>query len=339
MLSVLLRAQQYEIRTQNKENGFVAVEMRIVSGTSPVTTDFITDLTFGLKWLSSYNVDLVNTITTSYNIIKSDMRKKKGIYYFQAFSAANTPFVFPATWTLNNWVEIMSVRNSLTGTGFGTFELAETGFDPTTDLNFGVSLVDFNPAINGSATNVALPVNLTSFEAVAKKTFIRLKWTMQEEQNNRGFEITRSVQENGGFTKIGWLNSIGNSGGIYEWLDKDAKAGIQYYYQLKQIDKDGFSRYSAIKTARRQAPNNMAIHIMPKPADKMISVVFDGTFTTGKTLIKIIDTKGAIVQRKNYDISTGRKADIGISSLASGQYFLIVENNNSVLFAESFLKN
>src|SRR5947209_8532372 len=86
------RAQTYEIRAGNKGGGTVGVEMRATSGVQPGVSNYVTDIVFGIRWLSGYNVDLLNTITTGYNIIKSDTRKTKGGYYFQAFSAANTPF-------------------------------------------------------------------------------------------------------------------------------------------------------------------------------------------------------------------------------------------------------
>ena len=88
LTSTIVTAQTFEIRAVNKGNGFVGVEMRATSNPPPTTGNFVTDIVFGLKWLTSYNVDLSNTVTTSYNIIKSDVRKTKGMYYFQAFSAS-----------------------------------------------------------------------------------------------------------------------------------------------------------------------------------------------------------------------------------------------------------
>ncbi len=40
-------------------------------------------------------------------------------------------------WTLNSWVEVLSVRNTLTGSGAGTLWVAATGFDITTEPTLG----------------------------------------------------------------------------------------------------------------------------------------------------------------------------------------------------------
>src|ERR1700754_3632214 len=85
-----LQAQTYEIRAVNKGNGYIGVEMRIRAGTPPTTSDFLTDLVFGLKWRASYNVDLDDAITSDYGITKSGGRVTKGVYHFQAFFADNT---------------------------------------------------------------------------------------------------------------------------------------------------------------------------------------------------------------------------------------------------------
>jgi hypothetical protein len=155
-ITTISHTQTYQIRTVNKGNGVIGVEMRASSGAAPTTNNYVTDIVFGLKWLSSYNINLSDAITTNYNIKKSDVEKQKGVYEYQAFYADFIPFKFPQNWQPNVWVEIMSIGNSQTGTGTGTFEIAEPGFDITTDPNFGVDLVDKTPVINGKAECVLI---------------------------------------------------------------------------------------------------------------------------------------------------------------------------------------
>ena len=120
--------QTYEIRAVNANNGFIAVEMQITSGTPPATSDFLTDLVFGLKWEVSYNVDLKSSISTDYDIRKSGGRETNGAFHYQAFYANATPFNIPNNWQSNTWVEIMRVQNTLNGSqATGTFEICELG--------------------------------------------------------------------------------------------------------------------------------------------------------------------------------------------------------------------
>ena len=75
-------AGTFEIRTTNKGSGIIGVEMRETSGTgTPSTSNSVTDIKFGIKWLASYGVDLNSSITTDYHIEKSGTRTVSGSYH------------------------------------------------------------------------------------------------------------------------------------------------------------------------------------------------------------------------------------------------------------------
>ena len=339
LAAVVLQGQSYEIRAVNKGGGFVGVEMRITGGTAPTTADYVTDLVFGLKWQSGYNVDLLNTITTNYNIVKSDVRKTKGAYHYQAFSASITPFTFPADWAMGSWVEILSVRNTLTGTGTGTFEVTEAGFDLTTEPNFGVSLTDITPTVVGSATLVPLPVNLVKFEATAKQNSILVSWVTDHEENARTFEVERAEQSNAAaFVKVATLPAKGANGGAYEWEDKAVSRGTKYYYRLKQIDLDERYQYSDIRTASLDDYGNLSVKLLPNPVDKELQVSFSGSIRAEQVLIKITDARGRVVMVKDYKLTAGRKVTLPVVTLMQGQYFLTVESGKEVLAVKPFFK-
>ena len=331
------QSQSYEIRAMNKGGGYVGVEMRVIAGTAPSTANYVTDLVFGLKWLSSYNVDIVSTITTSYNIVKSDVRKTKGAYYYQSFSAANTPFLFPADWTLNGWVEIMSVRNTLTGTGVGTFEVVESGFDATTEPNLGVDLVDYRPSVVGSAVNVPLPVKLTRFKVTADTRQINVEWTTEEEQNSRGFEVERTGEDSSNFKSIGWVVSKGSKGGEYQWKDKEVIEGVRYYYRLRQVDKDEGWRLSETRTVKLEEVRSTG-RIMPNPVDMTVQLLFGGGIRAERAVISVWDARGVEVLQRICDVTAGRKVELDVGRLISGQYFLSVHNSQGLIFSKAFMK-
>lgn len=333
------RAQTYEIRAVNKGGGFVGVEMRITAGAAPTTADYVTDLVFGLKWQSSYNVDLLNTLTTNYNVVKSDVRKTKGGFHYQAFSASLTPFTFPADWAMGGWVEILSVRNTLTGTGTGTFEVTEAGFDLTTEPNFGVSLTDITPTVVGSATLVPLPVNLVKFEAQAQQSSILVSWTTDHEENAKSFEVERADQGNpAAFVKIATLPAKGANGGEYQWEDKAVVRGMKYYYRLKQIDLDERYRYSDIRIASLDDVTNTSVKLLPNPVDKELQLVLGGVIRDEQLLIKITDSRGRVVMAKDWKLSSGRKLTMPAVTLMQGQYYLTVESGQRVLAVKPFFK-
>jgi hypothetical protein len=97
-----------------------------------------------------------------------------------------------------------------------------------------------------AGASVPLPVELTSFTALAGDNFINLKWQTKTETNNYGFEILRSAQNNkGNWTKLGFVNGHGNSNSPkeYSFSDKSVTSG-KYFYRLKQIDTDGKYEFS-----------------------------------------------------------------------------------------------
>lgn len=336
---ITVQAQTYEIRAVNKGGGVVSVEMRVTSGAPPTTADYVTDFVFGVRWLAGYNVDLENTLTTGYHIAKSGVRKNQGIYHYQAFYADNTPFLFPADWTLNNWIEILSVRNTMTGVGVGTFEVVEAGFDATTEPNFGVSLTDFTPAVMGSATLVSLPVNLTRFDVTARQRQIDLQWATDHEENAKGFEVERAEQGNpASFKRLGAVASKGIAGGKYEWTDRNVVSGVKYYYRLKQIDLDERFRYSDIKMAILDEQGNNSVQLWPNPVEKALQVTLDGSIEASQLLIRVTDARGRVVMLKDYRLSAGRKITLNVVSLMQGQYFLSVENGKTVLAVKPFFK-
>jgi hypothetical protein len=343
ILSVqMLPAQSFEIRSVNKGGGVIGVEMRATSAPAPTTADFVTDIVFGLKWSESYNVDLgaVMNTTPSYSITKSGVRSLKSGFHFQAFYANNVPYNFPSNWVVNNWVEIMSIKNTLTGTGTGTFEIAETGFDVTTNPNIAVNLVDFTPVINGRADFVNLPVNLKSFEVTTAGRAIKLNWSTTNEHNNAGFDVERSEAEINKFQKIGWVESTDNNNrnGEYQFNDENVVAKVRYYFRLKQVDKDGKFTFSDVKSAMIDKLDNALIHVKPNPADKMLQLFFNGYQKNTDVSIQIFDPKGSLMHTRTATVDAKKRIDLDVSNLLSGQYFLLVKSPDGSNFSTIFQK-
>jgi len=96
-------------------------------------------------------------------------------------------------------------------------------------------------AMGETQTDTSLPVTLSSFTANAKDGEVTLRWRTETEVGNLGFSIYRSEQEDGKYTKIGFVNGAGNSAMPidYKFTDKKAEAGKTYFYYLEDIDVAG----------------------------------------------------------------------------------------------------
>jgi hypothetical protein len=330
-------AQSFEIRSVNKGFGIIAVEMRATAGPSPSTQDVVTDMVFGLKWKSSYNIDLESVITTSYNIKKSGTRMLKDTFHFQAFFADNTPSAIPANWQLNNWIEIMTITNTKTSNtaDTGSFLICERGFDITTDPNFGINLTDYSPDIAGLATGVVLPVTLLYFDVSNEKTSLLCKWKTTNEISNKGFDVQRS-EDAVSFFSQGWVDSKGNKlTNDYEFSDGKAEYNKDYFYRLRQVDIDGRNSFSPIRKARLVGEN--LFRLSPNPAKDEIILTLPPKFKNNKCLVRLNDSKGAVVYRQDIQVNTKTIKTI-VANLPGGNYFLTLESDGKIVFSERFVK-
>lgn len=338
LLSLHGWSQDYEIRAVSLGNGVIGVEMR-TTGAPVTTSNYVTDIVFGLRWQSSYNVDLANAVTTAYNIKKAGARGLKNGYHFQAFYADNVPLSLPSTWQQNAWVEMARIANTQGGAGTGNFEICATGFDPTTDPNLGIDLVDRTPLINGSATMVALPVVWLRFEATAREKEIRLSWQTASERDNKGFVVQRS-KDGTTFDSIGWVAGRGTTAAVFDYAFTDAGAemNVLYQYRLKQQDANNRAVFSEVRSARMVADDKEAFRLSPNPAKAVLAILYSGSAVNGKAKIKVIDGKGAVVIEAERPILAGATINLDLSSIQNGQYYLTVEQNKEVLFKKAFQK-
>lgn len=182
-----------------------------------------------------------------------------------------------------------------------------------------------------------LPVTLTSFDAALVKGQSTLTWGTAAETNNKGFEIYRSADAID-FKQIDFVaakSPNGNSATAinYTYVDRGAKAGINYY-KLKQVDLDGKSENveKIVKVDVKLATASILVY--PNPATSYVSV------SSGET-----DYKN--VQYHVYDL-TGKKVlsemakapqqDLQIGALAAGVYYLKITKNGAEINAVKIIK-
>jgi len=91
---------------------------------------------------------------------------------------------------------------------------------------------------------VALPVQLTSFTAVAESNGAFLRWSTATETNCAGFEVERRQLAVGDWQRIGIVAGAGNSVAPreYTYVDNTVTPG-RFVYRLKQLDNDGRFEY------------------------------------------------------------------------------------------------
>ena len=201
----------------------------------------------------------------------------------------------------------------------------ETGYAGGYNVD-GFMIDDFEITYNP----VALPVELTSFNAELIKKTAELKWTTAMESNNSGFEIERAFSgEN--FTKIGFVKGAGNSttDTDYSFEDSDLRSGW-IYYRLKQIDNDGKVTYSDIKPIFVKDSEEIIVNVYPNPAidfiNVSVSLPIDKEF-----FIKLYDLQGRVYQKRSFK-QNGQihQLSLSINDLTPGIYFVEVSDDTGI---------
>ncbi len=182
-------------------------------------------------------------------------------------------------------------------------------------------------------TAASLPVELINFRVVKQGTDAQLLWTTASEQNNKGFEIQRSV-DGANWSVAGFVNGVGNSTANvnYQYLDKNLATG-KYYYRLRQVDIDGRSKFSPVVTVTFS--NHLSLELLqnhPNPFNSttVIDIVVP---QTGRIKLMLYDQMGRLVQQlmdevKNpgsYQVQMNRKG------LGAGIYYYKLDSKDQSL--------
>lgn len=172
-----------------------------------------------------------------------------------------------------------------------------------------------------------LPVKFFKFELNSNKLTNLISWGTTTEQNNKGFEIQRSIGNTNDFKTIGFVGTRAKDGNSqteinYSFEDADVKAGQTHYYRLNQIDFDGKSSFSPVKSIK---PGSIESNLNVYPNPSQGSFTVNTGSNSGKLNIFVMDNTGRVVnQYMNVSTSNTR-----INNLKKGFYTLKIVNTES----------
>ncbi|RRN77601.1 T9SS C-terminal target domain-containing protein [Pseudoxanthomonas sp. SGD-10] len=201
--------------------------------------------------------------------------------------------------------------------GTGSYPADETFAAPA-----GTSRID-NVTISASKT---LPVTTTDFTAKPINNAVLLNWQTLSEQNNKHFEIERSV-DGEIFTSLTTLPGAGNSNERieYSYTDYAPLAGVNFYRLLQQ-DFDGTT--TIIKT----------IAVNPHLNVNQLSAFVTNTGVNvtlyaekaGLVNVELYDFNGRKLAEQSASIEAGINNTTVTADLLPGLYFIKVVSENEV---------
>ena len=228
--------------------------------------------------------------------------------------------------------------NNLTLNSGGTLTI-----DGGVTLNVTGSYTNNGGTVNNGGT--LLPVEMTSFTAVAQKTSALLAWSTATEVNNYGFEVERSTMSNTAPTmnwqKIGFVQGAGTSNAPHEYsfTDKNIPSGC-YTYRLKQIDRDGSFKYSqSVEVEVETAPHIFSLsQNYPDPFNPTTNIIYS-LRSDGKVRLAVYDILGNEVGVLVNGVQTAGSHQVMFSgsNLASGIYFYKLESSGQTIIKKMIL--
>ncbi|MEQ8238443.1 MAG: hypothetical protein RIA69_04480 [Cyclobacteriaceae bacterium] len=173
--------------------------------------------------------------------------------------------------------------------------------------------------------NETLPIELSSFDVIARDTYVEIQWVSQTELNNDFYELERAVS-GAEFSVIARLEGAGTSRTpiSYSYQDYSSIVGL-VYYRLKQTDYDGEYEYFDVKAFDASGISVRRIQIMPNRAQSGNKIKIAGLPILDESIrLQLVDLSG----KNSFNIEIrpdfGQNAFV-VPNVNSGVYILIGE--------------
>ena len=183
-------------------------------------------------------------------------------------------------------------------------------------------------------SNQALPVELTTFDALLEGADVLLAWQTASETNNSGFEVqmwrTASLDDRtdgtADYVKVGWVEGMGTTTEAqrYAFRAPDLAPG-RYAFRLRQIDLDGAFEYSSEVELTVAADRTLRLdQAWPNPMQTRAQVGFTLP-RDGHALAELFDVTGrrvAVLTDQQLEAGRVHTLQLDGSQMASGIYLI-----------------
>ncbi|NND07800.1 MAG: T9SS type A sorting domain-containing protein [Saprospiraceae bacterium] len=170
---------------------------------------------------------------------------------------------------------------------------------------------------------LGLPIELARFEGYSMESEVQLEWTTLSEAGSEHFIIQRS-NDAISWMGVGTVPAQGFSAEAIDYMHIDRQPSIgNNFYRLKMMDLDGSFEYSSVVNIPFRSSGEISVY--PNISQNRITVDFGAQ---QPARFHIIDTYGKVWRTI---VSEDIRAEVDISSLNAGMYFLHFEDQAKAL--------
>ncbi len=239
--------------------------------------------------------DAAKTVTKEWNIASSSPSSSVLALTPSDGAALTTTTPKMGHYTLGNvWESLAATRSG------DTWTATTTSFSP------------FGAGDAGGFTSVVLPVELSNFQVKRSQTSALLSWATASEKDNAVFHIEQSTNGTD-FQTVSQVKGHGTTSvsNAYNFEHKTPSVGINYY-RLKQVDLNGASTYSAVRSI---VFGKSGLAVKNRLARDIVNVV---TSDDTATPLSIFNVAGQQV----LNVKVQGEQSINISNLPAGLYII-----------------
>jgi hypothetical protein len=189
---------------------------------------------------------------------------------------------------------------------------------------YGIANKNTGASPNGFSTSAALPVQFTSFVVTQKNDQIQIKWSTAQEKDNSHFEVEKSV-DGRNWTAIAVVFGNGTSNLVhqYSYITKAENTPV-VYYRIRQVDVDGSSTYTSIRTI--SADSNVQNTKIYTSSAGTITIDLTGEVKPNLQ-VTVVNMNGQVLLNKVYQNASYR-ITVPINSNSKGIYVVKVGDNS-----------
>ncbi len=178
-------------------------------------------------------------------------------------------------------------------------------------------------------TEVPTPVTLIAFTAKAAGSNVQLEWATAQEKNNALFEVQHSTNGRD-FETVGSLDGKGTvaTRQNYSFVHASVNPAFIHYYRLKQVDFDGKSTLSPVRSVKLDGYVGIAMKASTDPSRNVrVFVDYGDEQLSKETTLYLMDISGRILSSQQLELQPGRNTvEFSSTTLGSGIYLIRMDN-------------